>query len=314
MIHVALATDRAYVPYCGVAALSLAEARGDSPLTIHLLHGDDVGQNEVGALTSVASRPGVDVVAHRIDAAAVAELPSVDRFGPVIWFRLLVPELLSDCGRVVYLDADTFAVAPLEDLWSADLGGAAVAAVRNVVHPEHRHRGSALGLPSMSAYFNSGVLLFDLERVRSAGLMAQARDVACRQGDRLLWPDQDALNVAFAGRWLPVHPRWNCMNSLRVWRPWAEETLGADAVAEALADPAVVHFEGPALSKPWHYLSDHPLRERYRSVLDRTPWADTPLADRTVATRFIGRLPERRQRDAFGQLLRMRALRAKRRR
>ena len=310
MIHVALATDRAYVPYCGVAALSLAETRGDSPVTIHVLHGDDVGDDDVTALTSVAGRPGVDVVAHRIDAAAVAELPSVDRFGPVIWFRLLLPELLPGCDRVVDLDADTFAVASLDDLWSADLGGAAVAAVRNVVHPEHRHRGPALGLPSMSEYFNSGVLLFDLARVRSAGLMARAREVACEQRDRLLWPDQDALNVAFAGRWLAVHPRWNCMNSLRVWRPWAEEALGADAVAEALADPAVVHFEGPALSKPWHVLSDHPLRGRYRSALARTPWADTPLTDRTVATRFIGRLPERWRRDAFGRLLRLRQRRS----
>jgi lipopolysaccharide biosynthesis glycosyltransferase len=162
----------------------------------------------------------------------------------------------------------------------------------------------------MAAYFNSGVLLFDLERVRSAGLMARAREVACRQHDRLLWPDQDALNVAFAGRWLPVHPRWNCMNSLRVWRPWADEALGADAVAEALADPAVVHFEGPALSKPWHYLSDHPLRDRYRSALARTPWAGTPLADRTVATRLIAHLPERWRRDAFGQLLRLRQRRS----
>lgn len=310
MIHVALATDRAYVPYCGVATLSLAEARLEAPLTIHILHGEDVGRDDVDALTSVASRSGVDVVAHGIDSAAVADLPSVDRFGPVIWFRLLLPELLADCDRVVYLDADTFAVAPLDDLWRVDLGDAAVAAVRNVVHPEHRHRDPGLGLPTMSAYFNSGVLLFDLERVRSDGLMARARDVACDQRDRLLWPDQDALNVAFARRWLAVHPRWNCMNSLRVWRPWAEEALGAVAVADALADPAVVHFEGPALSKPWHYLSDHPLRARYRSALARTPWADTRVTDRTVATRLIGRLPERWRRDAFGQLLRLRQRRS----
>ena len=308
MIHVALATNAEYVPYCAVAMLSAIEARGTSELTAHVLTGEDVPAADIDDLADLAHAAGGTALVHRIAVADLDVLPSVGRFGPVVWYRLVLPELLVDEDRVLYLDADTLVVRPLEELWHIDLEDAALGAVRNVVEPVHCWRGPSLGLADMSEYFNSGVLLLDLGRVRAGDLMGRAREVACRAGDRLLWPDQDALNVAFSGRWKPIHPRWNCMNSLRVWRLWAEEALGADAVAEALSDPAILHFEGPGLSKPWHYLSDDPRRRQYRSTMARTAWGDTPLADRTASTRLIGRLPMSWRRRAFGHLLRARRL------
>lgn len=306
MIHVALATDAGYVPYCAVAMLSIFDARGTLDVTVHLLLGDDVSAAACDQLAQLAESAGGAIEVHRIASGDLGPLPSVGRFGPVVWFRLLLPRLLVEQERVLYLDVDVFVAHPLDELWRTDLGDAALGAVRNIIEPVHRTRALALGLEDASEYFNSGVLLLDLEQVRRDDLMGRAGAVASERGGQSLWPDQDALNVAFSRRWRAVHPRWNCMNSLRVWRLWADEAFGADVVAEALAEPAIVHFEGPALSKPWHYLSDDPRRDEYRAALARTPWANLPLADRTVLTRLIGRLPMQWRRPAFGQLFRVR--------
>jgi lipopolysaccharide biosynthesis glycosyltransferase len=293
VIHVAVATDRRYLPYCAVTVLSLFEGRGREPVTAHVLLGADVGAGDRDQLGGLGDGAGANVVLHEVDDSALSDLPAVGRFGPTVWYRACLPGLLPGEARVLYVDADTLIVDDLAGLWANDLGGSALGAVRNVVHPDLRGRATEVGVSSMGGYFNSGVLLFDLEQVRADGLLERAVEAARRAGERFSWPDQDALNVAFTGRWSAVHPRWNCMNSLRLWRPWAEEVFGRDAVEEALTSPAIVHFEGPTLNKPWHYLSWHPLTERYRATLDRTPWRGTPLDGRSLTNRIISKLPAR---------------------
>jgi len=97
------------------------------------------------------------------------------------------------------------------------------------------------------------------------------------------------------------------MNSLWTWRARAIDVLGEAAVDEAVSDPAVLHFEGPSLCKPWHYLCEHPWRDAYRAVLRQTPWGDVALEDRTVGTRLIAHLPKERRLPAFRRLDRARA-------
>jgi lipopolysaccharide biosynthesis glycosyltransferase len=222
--------------------------------------------------------------------------------------RIFLPELLPDLDRILYLDADTFVTGRLDELWETPLEGAPLAAVPNVVEPAMRSHIAGLGLGTGPAsFFNSGVLLLNLEVMRAdhsiEAVLRTARDLE----GRLVWPDQDALNVAFANRWLPLHPRWNAQNSYWTWSTWAGEVVGDDALREATEDPAIRHFEGPTINKPWHYLCAHPWRGEYRRVLATTPWAGTPLVDRTAATMLIRRFPRSAQARAYLRLERCRA-------
>jgi hypothetical protein len=82
--------------------------------------------------------------------------------------------------------------------------------------------------------------------------------------------------------------------------------FGAEALHEATASPAILHFEGPSLNKPWHYLCQHPWRHQYRRTLARTPWPDVALHDRTPATAVISRLPVSMRLAAYRRLVRLR--------
>jgi hypothetical protein len=96
------------------------------------------------------------------------------------------------------------------------------------------------------------------------------------------------------------------MNSLWEWSDWARDVFGEQTLREAIERPAIVHFEGPSVCKPWHYLCNHAWRDRYRLTLARTPWAVTPLEDQTFSTRLIGRLPTRWRMPAYWELHRTR--------
>lgn len=307
MAHLAFASDAAYLPWCATAIRSCLDQAWPEPPHLHVLHDGSLATGDGRArLAAMVADAGAELDLHEVDPRTVAHLPALDRFGRIVWLRFLLPELLPDVERVLYLDADTLVVDGLAELFASDLQGRPIGAVANVVEEGLWPHVRSLGIDDPRTFFNSGVLLMDLARMRADGSVAELVRVSTERGAELLWPDQDALNIAFAGRWQPLHPRWNAQNSLWGWAERADEVFGPVARAEAVAQPAVVHFEGPLVCKPWHALNRHPWRDAYWRTLRRTPWADTEPEDVTVATRLIARLPEDRQLAAFLRLARWR--------
>jgi lipopolysaccharide biosynthesis glycosyltransferase len=226
-------------------------------------------------LREMVERAGGSIVLHAIPDARVAGLPSQTLFTPAMWYRILLPELLPDVERVLYMDVDTIALDSLSPLWDLDLGDAYVAAVTNVFQPNHLHRPAELGLAGPEVYFNSGVLVLNLDAMRRDGAADGVREYALGHPE-IEWPDQDALNVVLGERRLALHPRWNLMNSVLIF-DHAKSVFGADVVAEAIANPAIRHFEGPSVNKPWHYLCGREMREVYERHRRATPWPDMPV-------------------------------------
>ena len=306
-VHVALATDAAYLPWCATAVLSCLRAN-DGDVTVHLLVAADVLPADVDRFRAMVQADGGALHVIAVEGLDLGPLPAAvaAHGGAVSCARLLLPEVLADLDRVVYLDADTLVLQPLDELWRTPLEGRALGAVRNVVEPAMVARLTALGVPDPSRYLNSGVLVMDLERMRRNRSAAALLRCVHERGGELLWVDQDALNLVLGDDWHELHPRWNAQNSLWDWSDWAADVLGADRAEQARGDPAVLHFEGPWLCKPWHYLCRHPCTATYRQMLAQTPWAGTALTDRTVATRVLRRLPRDRQVDAYVRLVRWR--------
>lgn len=102
--------------------------------------------------------------------------------------------------------------------------------------------------------------------------------------------DQDALNVVLGNLRVPLHSRWNCMNSLYLL-PHARDVFGLDKGREACSWPPIVHFEGPQLAKPWHYLSKHPFREGLPSAPRRHTLAEFAVEGQTWPDRLLTPLP-----------------------
>jgi lipopolysaccharide biosynthesis glycosyltransferase len=283
-LHVACAADGAYVPHCATMLHSVLAQRGGLELSVHYLHGPGLAASSRDALARMVERGSAAITFHEIPDAAVAGLPLHGYFTPAMWYRILAPELLGELDRVLYLDADTLAVDSVAPLWDVDLDGAIVAAVTNVPEPQHADRPRKLGLPESQQYFNSGVLLMDLAAMRREDSAAALREYARTAGIELIWPDQDAYNVVLGARRLALHPRWNCMNSIMEFES-SVDVFGSRAVAEARTNPAIRHFEGPGLNKPWNYMCDRALRDEYLVHRRQTPWPRCRFEDATLANR-----------------------------
>jgi len=313
-VVVSLTFDANYLAPAAAVIRSCLVHTGGQLLRFEVIHDESLSSHERQRLQAMCGEAGARINLHLMDERRLRGLPAVDRFGSIVWWRLLLPELLEDVDRVLYLDCDTLALSSLLPLWREDLGTSALAAVANVIEPRMRDHVAGLGVDYPGGFFNAGVLLLQLDRMRDEGSTDELLTYALSHQKALPWNDQDALNVIFNRRWHSLHPRWNAQNNLWSWRDWAIEVFGQELVDEAVSAPAIRHFEGPSVAKPWHYLCPVPHRDVYSEMLAQTPWAGTPMEDRTASTVAIRMLPRRWRLEVYGRLLALRSRSARTRR
>lgn len=301
-IRIALCLDAAYAPWAATTMASCLQANAGCEVRFDVVHDGSLSSSDIEGLRIVANGSNGGIEFHSVGPSNLEGLPTTSEFGNVVWLRLYLPEILAGVSKVLYLDTDTFVAGRLTELWQTPLQDAPLAAVANVVEPPFRSHVAALGVSYPGGYFNSGVLLLNLELMRAEGSLEQLLRFALDHREELVWPDQDVLNAVFVNRWLALHPRFNAQSVL--WHPaeWAVEVFDEQALRDATRAPVVRHFEGRGLCKPWHYMCPVPGYKEYRKVLATTPWAHIPIEDRTAATRLIRLFPGDLQLRAYRRL------------
>lgn len=277
---VVVATDE---PFCLPTAVTLwsLDQRGGGPFTVKILHDrvpDETQALVAASMASTGSRiEWIDMVDHVVPTTDGMHLPRAANF------RLLLDDVdLGDARRVLYLDTDTLIMGPIDTLWDLDLEGRTAGAVRSVNFPTICTYGAIdnwpdLDLDPRAPYFNSGVLLIDVERWR-------ARDIGprtigyVRSFDARRNADQEGLNVALADDWLELDPTWNQQSPLLAHNRGAAALYPDEVLDAARHDPRIIHFTDRP--KPWDRDCVHPARDAWRSAAAATAFAPITL-DRT---------------------------------
>lgn len=260
-----------------------------------------------------------------VDSTALAGLPVSGHVNVVAYYRILIPRLLPTVERVIYLDSDLIVLGDLGRLWDCDLSGElclaaqdcaapyldATVALENYAECGH-HLGAPrpvanyreLGLPERAAYFNSGVMLIDLQAWRTVDVPRQLTDCLERYRPHALWWDQYALNVVLAGQWGPLDIRWNQGSHTFRYPNWRQSPFDRETFQQLRDDPYIVHFT--TKFKPWKPVCLHPLRSTFYQYLDRTAWAGwRPSSIKRLAVIFeLLKSAERRLRHGRRRLLR----------
>lgn len=267
IVHVAVATDAAYVLPLGAMLVSLcAHLEPGRGLRVHAL-GDRLAPRDWSRLEACVT--GADASLERIDVDAAQLLGpefrtrSFEHISPVCFLRLLLPELLPGLGRVIYLDGDMIVCADIGALWDLELGGACFAAALELhddgtptlLAAQLRH-ATGLGVPADAPVRNVGALVMDLDAWRRTRLAARAFAYLRAGAADVRWYEQEALNVCAQGAMTTLEPRWNAppQQAVRLESPRR----------------GIVHFL--TARKPWHWGSDLPLAPAFFAAVDASPW------------------------------------------
>lgn len=198
--------------------------------------------------------------------------------------RLRIAEKLS--GRVLYLDGDIHVRGDISPLFSVDLEGKLIGAVRDFVvarwsarnlrvskryAPRIKSLQELLDQKDLSKYFNSGVLIIDTDGIRADISIYEAmRDVASAKSKALA--DQDHLNKVFNGKTMMLNPAYNSSWARTSRQRRNSHSLGSDKNESVTIPDCIVHFHGTP--KPWDEPRYQIWKSRVRAVWRyRREWA-----------------------------------------
>jgi len=217
-----------------VASALLAIPSGRA-VTVHILDGG-LAAATAARLEALAGRihPGCQLERHAVSTEKFAGFRPGIGNSRMYYARLGIGSFVS-AGRALYLDADVVVIGPLDRLWDLDLGDKMILAVkdRKIAHLRDDCPWPLTEAAGQLPYFNTGVLLIDLDRWREEGTEARAMELAGEAGMACRWYDQTVLNFLLRERIGPLPEKWN----------WQRESLPDDGPA------CVVHFTTG--KKPW---------------------------------------------------------------
>ena len=135
----------------------------------------------------------------------------MNRFAIGTMFRIMLPDIMPDLKKIIYLDSDLFVNTDIEELWNLNIDNYCLAAAQDC--STIRNWGTpyavAAGQTSRDRYFNAGVLCMNLDNIRKNGSLFQQVIDYLNDNPRTWLPDQDALNAIFSGKTLLIDEKWN---------------------------------------------------------------------------------------------------------
>jgi lipopolysaccharide biosynthesis glycosyltransferase len=262
-IHVVNAADAAYVPHTAAMLHSLFERNPGESFHVHFLHRIGLDEALLQRLAALCHRHGAAFTATPVARERLSGLPIGGIFTEEAWYRVVLAELLPQVARALWLDADVIVLQPIRELWELDLEGRPLAACPNAVMYSFRDVIRNIGVTDRSLYFNSGVLLMDLEQLRAEGAGTALRAAADQARRWLMFADQDVLNIVYHRRYKRLPLAWNVLSQSYINVPETLRVHGRAEYKEAMARPRIVHFTGMPWYKPWSHTCAHPYRGHY---------------------------------------------------
>lgn len=291
-LDILYAFDEKYAPFAGVSLFSLLKANRDVEGLRVVLAVDRVSEENLCRFRETARAFGREIVLREADTLypriGAAGIPAY-RGALAANARLFWPDLLPDAAeRVLYLDCDTIVCGSLAPLFSYDLAGKTVGAVRDALTGRYK---SLLDFPASEPYFNSGVLLIDTahwrERQVSERIAVHAESVRADYP----FPDQDLLNLVLRGNVAILPPAYNFQPQHRVFTDKAyfsayprEGYYSEEELENARHTPVILHAYRMMGDYPWNKGRIHPDAALWERVRAETPWRDgKPLPARHEA-------------------------------
>ena len=292
-MHIVACLDKGFVMPTGVMICSVCVNNPDIDIDFHLVCDESLSANDKKDLEDVVSkRHGKSITFYNINSQLSCKYPyRVGSLTQATYYRLYLTEILpSSINKVLYFDGDCIIRHSLLPLWNTDISEYAVGVCTDSLESTIDFY-NRLRYPYANGYFNAGVMLINLDYWRRYNMHQQFIDYLQNYQDRILYEDQDLMNVIFQDSKLVLPLKYNFQTNFlwrdRFWDYWKYE----EQFIEGMNDPAIVHFT--TSNKPWfaHSSNPHPYRSTFYKYQNMTKWSGTRLERRScvqITKNYIG--------------------------
>lgn len=198
-MNILCSCDANYVPCCGIMLTSLFENNRDYSIDVYVFCNNKNADTTQLLLLAKNYRQKIHIV--NIDDGLVDGFPikNTDYITKAAYYRLFAADYLPNIvDRVLYLDCDIIINKSLSMLYDTDLTDYSAAVVLDCNYYKE-DRNQKLGVEEPNIYFNSGVLLINMNYWRANRVLNKFIQYNNNHSHLLDTHDQDLLNVVLQG-------------------------------------------------------------------------------------------------------------------
>ncbi len=279
-IHVAFCSDKNNIPFLAVALKSIVDnSSAENEYVVYVAH-DGLTCYEYGYLRLlIKGRRNFELKFIDMNGGGYAKkfehLFTSGHITLAAYWRFLLPEVLKDVNKLIYLDTDVVVIDDLSKLYDEDVSEVYCAGCLDIgvakelsVSKEAREVLSSLGYKDFSQYINSGVLLINAEYARRRKIFNKMLVLA--NTNAFPFHDQDVINYTLMneGGAKVLNYKWN----FAIHKGF--DTYPAQIVEDVIdriskMDISIIHYIGS--EKPWKCIN-RPLRELWVYYAAETPF------------------------------------------
>ncbi len=256
--HILYATDKNYCELCAVSLYSLLSHLSEK-VVVHII--ESSLEERKDDLRKVTDKFGCDIdfipiedISKRLVDAGIP--PYRGGYSP--YARFFISDYVNE-GRVLYLDCDTLIKEDLSSLIHFDLKGNPLGAV---IDQSTSYVNVLIGHKQHDKYFNSGILLFDVEKCREQNVPEKFLEAVktIDLSNTFLGADQEIMNVAFFNQFATLPVSANMMFTARFFKPKHIYSVSTKSESDyyseeefdrANINPLIIHFAGGGRYQPW---------------------------------------------------------------
>ena len=267
--------DKNYIPPLQVMLTSLYMNNPGEDVEMYLLH-SRLQEKELEPLEKQCGRLGYKFFPVKIEDSWFSQAPVTKQYPREMYYRLLAPCFLPQkLHRILYLDPDILVINSLKPLWETDMKGRLFAAAAHTGKTNLANNINQVRLGTTNKYFNSGVLLINLDQGRKEILPEEIFRYAGDHAKELLLPDQDILNAVFGSRTLELDDYlWNY--DARNYSTYLLRSGGVCDMDWVMGNTGILHFCGK--TKPWQAGYIHRFGILYKHYMQINRRLDQSLA------------------------------------
>ncbi len=210
-----------------------------------------------------ADKTKIEIITAEENLLEKCPVKKGDHVSLATYLRILLQSLLPrNIKKVLYIDGDILCVSSLLEFYNADISEKSCSAVRDERNNDEEIF-NRLEYPKECGYFNSGVMLINLEYWRNNEIQDKTLNYIFNNREKCLWHDQDALNAVLAESVLFADFRYNLTQGFLFDK--AQLKISSDYYSQidlAIENPSLIHY--CASYKPWHIECNSPFKALWR--------------------------------------------------
>ena len=257
-IHISMAIDNFFIYPTLVSMTSALENNNNEKniIVYHLLLSYNFDINKTEIFDSLKKKYEV-IINYYIIPNIFEKYRTWSSGTRTVYFKILLPLIMQDLPKIIYLDADTLIFKDLYEMYNLPFNDNYV-----LGYPFHDVNKIDKFVENAIYYVNGGVLLFNINKIRKDNKDIDLIAFTLENNNNLWFLEQDSINVIFFKKIgiLPlkygIYMYGNIESFEKSIQIRIRYKLNRTEVIEAIDDPAIVHFSC-CNPKVWNKISNN---------------------------------------------------------